>query len=111
MNEKNIIVKSTSKINNLIENSGDLSIDISFENILQNDGVELNELKDSNLQSVKISEDVEILNSINSIECELLSEASLEVNMEIDVDGELYISEVDANKYEIDENSELKFNY
>lgn len=111
MNEKDLNVKGRANINNIVDSEGDLNIKISFENIIENDGTDIVELQDSNVASSSISEEHQIKNSIESIECELVIEEELTTNCEIDIDGNFYINDVDSDKYEINENAELIFNH
>lgn len=114
MSEKILDIKTNVVANNLptlTETNGDLEITVDYDNSSVNSGTELIELEDPNTSKVEILEERRLKNAIEGIECELLINQSVDIIYGVDVDGSLYVSDVDSEEYEINNNAELIFNH
>ena len=114
MAEQILYTNSRSKVEGLptlASTSGVFSLNTTFDNSSVNVGNEEVDLIDPLTQELKLLEQRELRNGLEGIECELLINQDVKVIYDVDVTGELYITDKDAESYLIDGNSELNFNF
>ena len=115
MAEKILNVKTNALANGLPtlgDVNADLTITIDYDDSSVNVGTELVILEDPETSKVELLEERRLKNSIEGIECELLINQSVDIIYEVDVDGNIYVTDqvAKANSYEINNNAELIFN-
>lgn len=114
--EQELKVKTNAVADNLTtltQTNADLTVSVQFDNELVNVGTEAVPLQDPNLTQVELLEKRKLKNSIEGIECELLVNQSVDTILEVDVDGNLYITDQQdqVENFEIDNNAELIYTF
>lgn len=114
--EKDLTVKTNSSVtglSTLTQTNGLVSMNISYDDSVVNNGVEPVTLQDPRTSKVEILEQRKLINSIEGIECELLISQNVNPIFEVDVDGSIYVSDIteEAENYQINNMAELEFNF
>lgn len=106
--------RSRSKIeglSTLTDNNGTFDLSSSFDDVINIVDANPVTFNDSTTQEVEILYNRKLKNGIEGIENELLVNQEIEVILEVDVTGELIMSDFESQKYIIDDNAELIFNF
>lgn len=114
MAEKILDTRSRSKVEGLPTldaTNGLFSLNTTFDNSSVNiDNKEI-QLVDPPTQEIALLEQREFRNGNEGIECELLINQDVDALYEVDVTGELFISDDDFDHYEISKDGELNYNF
>jgi hypothetical protein len=112
--EKTINTRSKSQVDNLTSlssNTGSFNMSVNFDDKVVNVESELVTFPDSPAQEIELLERRKLKNGTEGIENELLVNQDLGIILEVDVTGELIISDEEAEKFFIDDIAQLNFNY
>lgn len=114
MAEQILDTKSRSKVEGLptlVATNGLFSLNTTFDNSSINIGNEEIEFLDPSTQELKLLEQRELRNGLEGIECELLINQDVDIIYDVDVTGQLFITDKNFSQYTINGNSELNFNF
>lgn len=112
--EKVLNTRSRSSVDgltSLTDTTGNFKVAISFDDMVFNENSNLVELPDPAAQEVELLEERKIKNGNGGIENELLINQEPKIIFEVDVTGDLIVSDDQAFQYFIDNMAELQFEF
>jgi hypothetical protein len=112
--EKTLNTRSKSEIEGLTSLSDDtglFNMSVSFDDASENVNSELVTYPGSPAQEIELLDRRKLKNGVEGIENELLINQEIDVVLEVDVTGELIISDDEAEKFFIDDEAELNFKF
>ena len=112
--EKTINTRSKSQVDNLTtlsSDTGSFSMSVNFDDKVANVDSELVTFPDAPAQEIELLDRRKLKNGTEGIENELLVNQDSDIILEVDITGELILSDEEAEKFFIDDIAQLNFNY
>lgn len=112
--EKALNTRTRSQVDNLTtlsSDNGSFTMSVNFDDNVSNVDSELVTFKGAPTEEIELLERRKLKNGTEGVENELLVNQDIDIILEVDVTGELIVSDEESDKFFIDDIAQLNFNY